>query len=245
MLRAIYQRGIVPAATVKRLQCGQEVAAGRTHQCTNTCPNCLQQFQTNTELASHITATASCNACKICLPPSQTLNEHHWNSPMHPRCYSCVLAFKDADEWSLHKAVCPVLQQDGMTQTAKSQDLSRVVSSAPSQRISSIPFVGGLPAASTPISVSESSGYKENTNPDKSISDTAKECTENDVAAKLPDVPPVYDNVATEQNRAVSSRTEHETRVLTTPQSISLQARERQRDCARCSRADCHAILAL
>ena len=157
-----------------------------------------------------------------------------------------------------------------MTQTAKSQDLSRVVSSAPSQRISSIPFVGGLPAASTPISVSESSGYIK-----VQYNRTGREFSHVDLAIRRMQIqtsqsatlPRSVLRTTLQQNyqtylrymtmwrlnkivlsvsfsghiRVIAdslrtrtgSRTDHETRILTTPQSISLQARERQRDCAR------------
>ena len=35
------------------------------------------------------------------LAPGQTLDEHRWDSVMHPNCHSCSLAFDGEDEWSV------------------------------------------------------------------------------------------------------------------------------------------------
>ncbi|KAI0707904.1 hypothetical protein C8Q76DRAFT_135098 [Earliella scabrosa] len=73
-----------------------------------TCPVCRLQFASRAEFAAHINSTSSCSECRICLPQSQNLEDHYWDSPIHPKCRPCALAFQNHDGYATHKATCPI-----------------------------------------------------------------------------------------------------------------------------------------
>ncbi|TBU35460.1 hypothetical protein BD311DRAFT_744020 [Dichomitus squalens] len=43
-----------------------------------------------------------------CLDPFQTLEDHYWDSPLHPKCKPCALGFENLGKWTEHKISCPV-----------------------------------------------------------------------------------------------------------------------------------------
>ncbi|KAI0807899.1 hypothetical protein C8Q74DRAFT_100307 [Fomes fomentarius] len=103
------------------LQSGRAIALDRTHEATYNCPICQAKFQTNIELIDHLMHTSSCNECKICLPPWQDLEDHYWDSAMHPKCKPCALVFKNNTEWSAHKQVCPIAPRGAAEGPQKTQ----------------------------------------------------------------------------------------------------------------------------
>ncbi|KAI0707903.1 hypothetical protein C8Q76DRAFT_135085 [Earliella scabrosa] len=143
-------RQIPKQPTAREQSSTQTLAATTEYKRVNdpkTCPICFVRFQTNVELAKHVMTTASCNTCKICLPPGQTLDEHRWDSVMHPNCHSCSLAFDGEDEWSVHQATYHSMAPRAST-TPPNQDTDQIVS-----EIFSMSCRGTAPSAS---SVSES-----------------------------------------------------------------------------------------
>ncbi|KAI0723742.1 hypothetical protein C8T65DRAFT_88817 [Cerioporus squamosus] len=123
---------------------------------TPMCPNCRAQFNTSTELVAHVTKTDSCSICKICLQPHQTLEEHYWDSKMHPKCSPCIKGFENQAALSAHKKECliaPAKSSNKKPASGKAPMManSRSLTPAPPSVSASKPAFKGPSSLSKPL----------------------------------------------------------------------------------------------
>ena len=52
------------------------------------------------EPPQHVMSVLSCISCSICLGPGETLADHWWTSPVHPKCTECRIGFENSADLS-------------------------------------------------------------------------------------------------------------------------------------------------